>query len=94
VEAKVQSHSIEPAALRLPQPLAAKVPSHSLEPFALRLPQTLALANMRRSTFLDLVRAKMAPQPRRLAGTRVVFWVKAEIEDWLARQPIARGGAK
>ncbi len=65
-----------------------------LEPLALRLPQTLALINMRRSTFLDLVREKMAPQPRRLAGTRVVFWVKAEIEDWLARQPVAQRGVK
>ena len=40
------------------------------------------------STFEKLVREGVMPPPRRLSARRVA-WVRAELDEWLLRQPVS-----
>ncbi len=75
-------------------PPAAHIPAN--ERLGVDLPGALKITEgvAGRSTWLELVKRGLAPQPRRVVGTRRVFWLKSEVEAWVKQQPIARGGAK
>ncbi|MDD3481832.1 AlpA family transcriptional regulator [Azovibrio restrictus] len=40
------------------------------------------------STFQELVRLKIAPQPRKLSGRRV-GWLVRELEEWAESRPVS-----
>jgi predicted DNA-binding transcriptional regulator AlpA len=67
-------------------------PAH--ERLGVKLPAVLEITGVGRSAWLELVKRGLAPQPRRVVGLRSVFWLRSEIEQWVQRQPVARGGAK
>jgi prophage regulatory protein len=63
---------------------------HSL----IRRPDVEARTGLRRSSLYDLVAAKRFPAPIRIAGTRTVAWVEAEVDQWVKDQiEAARGSA-
>jgi predicted DNA-binding transcriptional regulator AlpA len=73
--------------------IAPTAAAHAHTRLGLRLPAVIELTGVGRSAWLELVKRGLAPQARRVTGTRSVFWLRAEVEAWLERQPIA-GGAK
>jgi predicted DNA-binding transcriptional regulator AlpA len=57
----------------------------------IRLPATLRSVELGRTAWLDLVRAKLAPQPVRIG--RATFWVASEVQEFIAeRIRQSRGG--
>ena len=48
----------------------------------IRLPATLHVVELGRTAWLDLVKAKQAPQPVKIG--RATFWVASEVQSFIA----------
>lgn len=59
-----------------------------VSPAALDRESSAAYVSLGVSTFERLVREKLAPQPRQLAGRRVA-WLRAELDEWLLARPVS-----
>jgi prophage regulatory protein len=50
----------------------------------IRLPETLQSVSLGRTAWLDLVKAKQAPQPVKIG--RATFWVHSEVQAFIAER--------
>lgn len=50
----------------------------------MRLQSTLHAVELGRTSWLELVKAKQAPQPVRIGGCRATFWVASEVQRFIA----------
>jgi prophage regulatory protein len=59
-------------------------PSHPATERLIRLPETLQSVCLGRTAWLDLVKAKQAPQPVKIG--RATFWVASEVQAFIAER--------
>jgi predicted DNA-binding transcriptional regulator AlpA len=50
----------------------------------IRLPEALSVVGLKRSAWLDLVRAGRAPQPVKLG--RATAWLSCELQSWICER--------
>ena len=54
----------------------------------LRISDVVKATRLSKSSIYFLIKISDFPRPKRL-GKKVVFWIAAEIKDWLENRPIA-----